>query len=129
MWARIEGDMVAEITDADPSGRFHPSLKWVECTDGVLPGATYINGKFGEKAGRSLEELSMNVRHERDRLMRTVYDVGVIAVARSLRLATESADIDALQARLVRLDEYAIALLNIPQQENFPTEIEWPTIP
>lgn len=29
MWARIEGDRVAEITDIDPEGRFHHSLMWV----------------------------------------------------------------------------------------------------
>lgn len=27
-WARIENGTVAEITDVDPAGRFHPSLMW-----------------------------------------------------------------------------------------------------
>lgn len=30
MWARIENGTVAEITDLDPVGRFHPSLEWAQ---------------------------------------------------------------------------------------------------
>ena len=29
MWARIDNGTVAEITDLNPEGRFHPSIKWV----------------------------------------------------------------------------------------------------
>ncbi|WP_312571377.1 phage tail protein [Stutzerimonas balearica] len=40
MWARIENGTVAEITDIDPTGRFHPSLLWqpVGQVDGCGPG-------------------------------------------------------------------------------------------
>lgn len=28
MWARVENGTVAELTDIDPAGRFHPSMQW-----------------------------------------------------------------------------------------------------
>src|SRR5690606_11595842 len=46
MWARIEGDRVAEITDIDPAGRFHPSLVWVGCSSDVAPGWHYDGTSF-----------------------------------------------------------------------------------
>lgn len=48
MWARIESDAVAEITEIDPAGRYHSSLQWVPCDVGVAPGWTYINGVLSE---------------------------------------------------------------------------------
>ena len=41
MWARIENGTVAEITDIDPTGRFHPALKWLVCEKDVVPGWNY----------------------------------------------------------------------------------------
>tara|TARA_R100000458_G_scaffold26452_2_gene23927 strand:- start:5569 stop:5931 length:363 start_codon:yes stop_codon:yes gene_type:complete len=38
MWARIENGTVAELTDLDPTGRFHPSLTWVACAAEVKVG-------------------------------------------------------------------------------------------
>lgn len=40
MWARIENGTVAEITDLDPTGRFHPSLQWQQVSQagGCGPG-------------------------------------------------------------------------------------------
>jgi hypothetical protein len=32
MWARIDNFLVEEITEIDPSERFHPSIQWVECS-------------------------------------------------------------------------------------------------
>lgn len=45
-WARIENDMVMEVTDVDPAGRFHPSLTWVQCPDGTAYHDEYKNGVF-----------------------------------------------------------------------------------
>lgn len=50
MWARIENGTVAEITDLDPTGRFHPSLKWAECDSGVAPGWSYDGQAFTSPA-------------------------------------------------------------------------------
>lgn len=50
MWARIENGAVAEITDLDPAGRFHPSLSWVACTDEVKAGWLYSGQSFAPPA-------------------------------------------------------------------------------
>lgn len=69
-WARIENDRVMETTDIDPSGRFHPSLVWVQCDDNIDQHYTYVDGVFTEPPplpkttaadlapGRTLEGLS-----------------------------------------------------------------------
>ena len=46
MWARIENATVAEMTNINPQGRFHPSLIWVACPDGTQSGMHYMNGLF-----------------------------------------------------------------------------------
>lgn len=38
MWARLDGKRVAEITDIDPAGRFHPSIEWVSVPENTKPG-------------------------------------------------------------------------------------------
>lgn len=38
MWALIVDNKVAEVTDVDPNGRYHPSLQWVECGESVEVG-------------------------------------------------------------------------------------------
>ncbi|QSW37085.1 hypothetical protein KQ929_11990 [Leclercia pneumoniae] len=53
MWARIDIDpenreleSVAELTDIDPDGRFHPSLVWIECLAGTQQGYIYDGSGF-----------------------------------------------------------------------------------
>lgn len=48
MWARIEGNTVAEIIDFSPEGRFHKSLVFVPCNKSVRVGFYYSNGEFIE---------------------------------------------------------------------------------
>lgn len=38
MWARIDNNIVSELTDIAPDGRFHPELIWVACPAGTQPG-------------------------------------------------------------------------------------------
>lgn len=45
-WARIENNVVMEIIDFDPVGRFHPDLIWVECPENCEQRWTYIDGQF-----------------------------------------------------------------------------------
>jgi hypothetical protein len=45
-WARISGGIVAELTDTDPTGRYHPSLIWEPCDANVRVGWTYADGTF-----------------------------------------------------------------------------------
>ena len=47
-WALIIDGHVAEITDIDPEGRFHPSLVWVPAGPNVNVGNEYIDGEFTE---------------------------------------------------------------------------------
>lgn len=46
MWARIENGTVAEITNIDPVGRFHPSLAWVKCDAEPSDGWLYDGAAF-----------------------------------------------------------------------------------
>lgn len=46
MWARIENETVMELTDIDPSDRFHPALIWVECPENTVQGMLYQGGEF-----------------------------------------------------------------------------------
>lgn len=46
MWARIENGRVAEVTDIDPEGRFHPSFLWFACDISVREGDTYKDGTY-----------------------------------------------------------------------------------
>lgn len=46
MWARIDNGIVAEITDTDPDGRFHPDINWHACDDSVEVGYKHDDGKF-----------------------------------------------------------------------------------
>lgn len=50
MWARIENNVVAEVTDIDPAGRFHPSMIWVACTTDVQPNWVYDGENFSPPA-------------------------------------------------------------------------------
>lgn len=46
MWALIENQLVKEITDTDPDGRFHEAFLWVACSADVRPGWVYSDGEF-----------------------------------------------------------------------------------
>lgn len=48
MWARIEENLVMEVTNINPKGRFHPDLIWKKCQDGVTCGWVYEDGVFKE---------------------------------------------------------------------------------
>ena len=123
MWARIEKDVVAEIVSQDPSGRFSPSLIWVECADDTKQGMIYRAGKFEPAPPPDTEWLAAEARSLRDALLRDVYDVGVIRARREERMGAD------VEARMAALDDYAVALLDVPQQEGFPHAIIWPEAP
>lgn len=46
MWALIENQLVKEITDLDPDGRFHEAFLWAACPAEVRPGWVYSDGAF-----------------------------------------------------------------------------------
>ncbi|AWX98573.1 hypothetical protein A8139_00655 [Marinomonas primoryensis] len=70
----------------------------------------------------SAEKLSASVRKSRDALLDQLtwrYE----RHAREMRLGVETTD------SLSALDTYAQALADVPQEEGFPTDIEWPEVP
>jgi hypothetical protein len=66
MWAHIENDRVIEVTDIDPSGRFHPSWIWKPCPANVAMGWSYSGGKFAAPEGVTTEVLAAAERFWRD---------------------------------------------------------------
>ncbi|MBY5940393.1 hypothetical protein KUW00_05765 [Halomonas sp. DP5N14-9] len=58
MWARIENGAVVEITDADPFGRFHPSIEWVSCGKQVEVGWSYDASGFSEPLATPVDDLT-----------------------------------------------------------------------
>jgi hypothetical protein len=46
MWALIIDNLVYELTDTDPAGRFAPSLHWVACADTVRQGWAFDGAVF-----------------------------------------------------------------------------------
>lgn len=77
-WARINGDRVAEITDIDPAGRFHPSIQWVEFDGrkGVNIGDIYVDGEFSSPVV-PLEEVAKEKRQEIDSSRDTTLQAGM----------------------------------------------------
>jgi len=50
MWARIENNIVSELSAVDPTGKFHPSFMWVACLPNTAVGDTYSVGTFSKPA-------------------------------------------------------------------------------
>lgn len=48
MWALIINEMVHELTDISPKGRFPADLEWVECDSSVKEGMLYDGESFSE---------------------------------------------------------------------------------
>lgn len=46
MWARIENNVVMELTDTNPKGRFHKDLVWKLCNPSVQAGWIYEGSEF-----------------------------------------------------------------------------------
>lgn len=74
MWARIDNGMVVETIATHPSGRFHPSLVWIECSEEVMPGWQYDGKSFSPIPERatSSEELCALVDAAADAARRAV---------------------------------------------------------
>lgn len=62
MWALIEDGLVREVVDTDPKGRFHPSLTWVVCDNGVFPGMQYVEGVFADKSRPIMSQTEVEIQ-------------------------------------------------------------------
>lgn len=100
MWARIEGDYVAEITDIDPKGRFHESLKWVACDSEVVVGLVYRNGAFVDRPGVAVTP--EQIRAQKIALVQDLLD----ATARSFRY-------DDIKTAVTYADESAVSKFQV----------------
>lgn len=86
---------------------------------------------LGAKGGRpvwiatpvDLASLASNARAKRDNLLRDVYDISIIRLRREERAGADVTD------KLSQLDDFAVLLLDVPQQSGFPTTIIWPEEP
>lgn len=86
MWARIEGNRVAEITDIDPAGRFHSSLIWVPDNGaGAQVGWIYKDGAFfaPESARFTQESIKAMVTAQRWSI-----EIGGLMLPTGVRVAT-----------------------------------------
>ena len=108
--------MMVDITDIVPM----PQINWI-----------YSSGVFSQAPipGSSPEELAESARSERDRLLRSVYDPGIMMALRALRMAASPEETSYAQGKVSELDLYAEALQGVPEQPGFPGSISWPVAP
>lgn len=135
-YVRIDNGVVVEFfeTDGDITTMFPPILIWVDIT-GMDPvpgyGWVYNGSTFSEPVvvGPPAEELAILARIERDRLLRTTYDAGIMMALRALRMASTPEQTAYAEGKIVELDDYAESLITIPDQVGFPQTIIWPIAP
>lgn len=118
MWALIVAGAVAELTDTDPAGRFHPDLQWVACDATVKVGYTYANGTFAAPAApvQTTAQLAAAVRAQRDALMNACD-------------WTQVTDSPLPPETKAAWAAYRTALRNVPESAGFPQTITWPVAP
>lgn len=73
-------------------------------------------------------QLATQARAERDRRMREEYDPAVMQLLRKRRTIT-CAETTTLDAEISEWDAYANELEKVPDQEGFPSHINWPNHP
>ncbi len=77
-WALIVDGKVAEITEVDPTGRYHPDLQWIACEGSVAVGDFYDEGQF-QKPEADPEEtmhrlIALVQLHMDNRARQSIYD-------------------------------------------------------
>jgi hypothetical protein len=100
-------------------------------TDMASIGWKYVNGQFisPEPDPPTYEELAASARGERDQLLKTTYDPGIMMALRALRMASTPDQEAYAKGKVEELDAYAEALVAIPDQPGFPQTIVWPEAP
>lgn len=74
-------------------------------------------------------QLAFSARQQRDWIMLNVYDIGISMALRALRMASSDAEKEYASSKISELDNFAEALLAIPDQAGFPRVITWPVTP
>ena len=79
--------------------------------------------------GASTAAMAGAARIERERLLRSIYDPGILMAQRALRMAATPEEINYAESKIAELDVYAETLVAIPDQPGFPQTITWPVAP
>lgn len=74
-------------------------------------------------------ELAAAARVQRDSLLRTYYDPGILMAQRALRMASTPEEESYAEGKIIELDNYAELLQDVPEQIGFPQTINWPVAP
>lgn len=101
---------------------------------GLLPeGPGVYQGEIEDDDPRYIAYINRGVanvvRNQRDTLLRTICDPGILMAQRFLRMAETAEEIAYAEGKIAELDIYAAALQAVPDQEGFPNTIIWPTAP
>lgn len=86
-------------------------------------------GRLEYQEQLATQQLALEMRAERDRLMRVNYDAGTQMVRRELEMTNDPSYTAQLIDKRTELHLYAIALQGVPEQTGFPHTITWPTVP
>lgn len=125
MWALVENNVVIELTDVDPEGRYHPDMPWVKSSDTVKLGFIYTGSSFVAPPSPSEAELVGAALGLRDRLLGvSALRIAPLQDAVDLGLASEEE-----KAALLEWKRYRVSLNRIQEQPAFPGEVNWPDPP
>lgn len=79
MWAHIQNGVVVEVTDRDPTGRFHSSLVWEPInSDGVKRDWRYQDGEFLPPLDQDITVIAGKKRRGIEAARKSAEDDGVI---------------------------------------------------
>lgn len=117
--ADIQNGVVRNIILVDPENLPDWAAHWPEIQEGFGIGDLYANGAF-EAVPVDLEALAESVRAQRDTILAAEVDPIATNPLRWNALTPEQQD---------ALAAYRQALLDVPQQEGFPSDVIWPTKP
>lgn len=132
-FARIQNNLVLDVIDFDPVGRFHQDLAnlYQVVPDYVKPNATYIDGVWSnppEPAPLTPEQIAINeaaiVAAALEQLADAVRSERNVLLAKTDWTQTADAPVDK-----AAWAAYRQALRDLPQQAGFPTTISWPVKP
>lgn len=130
----IQSGVVLNIVELDdPESWEVPEGCEMILSDKAGIGWVLVNGELKapdvEAPEPDLVVLAAAARQERDHLLSTIYDRGILMAMRGLRMATTPEEESYAEQKIMELDNYAEALQDIPEQEGFPLTINWPDAP
>lgn len=124
MWALIVNGTVAEITELDPTDRFHEALVFIACPPGTGVGDVYEAGVFVRPEIPEVTLVAAALARRDAAMFEATARIAPLQDAVELDMATE-----AETAQLLAWRQYRVALNRIEQQEDYPRSIEWPQPP